>query len=678
MKAAQEILRVSVIILLAILVGACREEEPPENGGETPPDLATCVTQTVSGPDDTCEPWQQAELCQPVEFSAAGGVLTTALDVEKKWQCVPSGSDQEWEMTPLQLRNYGVRVDGEQRFTYPGPTFRLKRKASPTAPVEGDRFKMLLTNNLGPTTVEDQMQCRDDDPRFANDVHPNCFHGNETTNFHFHGFHISPQPLQDYVLLKLYPEDTPGIPNYEPGMTDEELRLLTAIGGSYRYDVDPLPYNQPEGTHWYHAHHHGATAMQVINGMAGAFLIEGPFDEWLNDQYGYDDGEPKLKDRLLIVQQINDALSATTPLINGQGNPLVPIATGEVQRWRFVSATTQASAQLETRFTGLRVCQIEMDGVRFSDENYQRQPLLQATDGSDPGGCLDSPNFVLNPGNRADFLVQLLPSPEGVSARTGTRLELTQRTVGNVGAEAMERMEVQRNRARVQGAARFVAMDPTPLLTLRVTEGSAEMEFPASLPPMPEFLEPPTPTGPTKEVAYQMYGPRASNPAPVFKIDNMQVRDCVPPKMTVARGTDERWIVRNFFDDAPAPSASAIAHPFHIHTNPFYVVRNGNDEYTNAAEDYALGIWQDTIALPLAAAGEPDPERATSVDLFMEFEDYTGGYVQHCHILGHEDRGMMTLVQTLCPETDAFGTPVADQPDNCEISRPPLPVCDTP
>ena len=61
--------------------------------------------------------------------------------------------------------------------------------------------------------------------------------------------------------------------------------------------------------------------------------------------------------------------------------------------------------------------------------------------------------------------------------------------------------------------------------------------------------------------------------------------------------------------------------------------------------------------------------------LLMEFEDYTGGYVQHCHILGHEDRGMMTLVQTLCPESEVFGTPVEGGADNCEAQLSPLPVC---
>lgn len=636
---------------------------------------AICETQTVSGPDDTCAPYVQEELCQPREFVASNGVLEVELDVAKKWQCVPAGSRTDWKMLPKNIRNYGIEVDGEMVYGFPGPTFRMKRKASKNAPTEGDRFKMLFTNSMGPTTVEQQMECfQKSDDRFIDDKAPNCLHGNETTNFHFHGFHVSPQPLQDYVLLKLYPKDTPGIPNYDPSMTNEELRKLKSIGGAYRYDVDPLPYNQPEGTHWYHAHHHGATAMQVINGMGGTFIVDGPFDKWLNDQYGYGpNGDPNLVDRLMVVQQINDALSTTTPLLNGQGNPLVSVRPGEVQRWRFVAATTQASAQLDVQLAGLEVCQIQMDGIQFSNGNYQRQPLLKGT--VIPGSpCRTGASFMLSPGNRVDFLVKM---PLETGMQRGEEMEIMMQVVGNVGEEAQGLMSEQRSMALPEGRAKMAAMEPTQLMTLRMMDPvDVEMELPARLPPLPGFLAPPEPTT-KKELVYQMYGFQGRNPAPVFKIDGMQVRDCVPEKLTVTRGTDERWIVRNTLDDKPAVEKKAIAHPFHIHTNPFYVVRNGNAEYTTAADEWQHGIWQDTIALPLVSADDKDsdPEKASSVDLFMEFEDYTGGYVQHCHILGHEDRGMMTLVQTLCEDEPKFGTPVADKPDNCGVTREPLPVC---
>ena len=42
---------------------------------------------------------------------------------------------------------------------------------------------------------------------------------------------------------------------------------------------------QAPGTHWYHAHKHGSTAINVGNGMTGAFIIEGKYDDDLNAFY---------------------------------------------------------------------------------------------------------------------------------------------------------------------------------------------------------------------------------------------------------------------------------------------------------------------------------------------------------------------------------------------------------
>ena len=49
---------------------------------------------------------------------------------------------------------------------------------------------------------------RSDSPQCckATDVYPGCFHGDNNTNLHFHGTHVSPQPSQDFVLLELRPK----------------------------------------------------------------------------------------------------------------------------------------------------------------------------------------------------------------------------------------------------------------------------------------------------------------------------------------------------------------------------------------------------------------------------------------------------------------------------------------
>jgi len=87
----------------------------------------------------------------------------------------------------------------------------------------------------------------------------------------------------------------------------------------------------------------------------------------------------------------------------------------------------------------------------------------------------------------------------------------------------------------------------------------------------------------------------------------------------VKLGATEEWIVRN---------TSTEEHPFHIHINPFQVTAiNG--------QPIGLTGYRDTITLP--AGGE--------VTMRMTFLDFVGKFVIHCHILGHEDAGMMAVVE---------------------------------
>jgi hypothetical protein len=82
---------------------------------------------------------------------------------------------------------------------------------------------------------------------------------------------------------------------------------------------------------------------------------------------------------------------------------------GEIQRWRFVNANIDATAQLAIDFDGVvdndvQAMQIAMDGVPFSPKNYQCQPLLDPTPCDGKMG--DNLTFQFSPGNRADFLVK--------------------------------------------------------------------------------------------------------------------------------------------------------------------------------------------------------------------------------------------------------------------------------
>src|SRR5262249_35823378 len=142
----------------------------------------------------------------------------------------------------------------------------------------------------------------------------------------------------------------------------------TTVIGQYQYAVDMFPWDQAEGTHWYHPHKHGSVGLQLTNGMSGALVIVGPFDDWLTGRYQSQGG---LTEQVLVIQQIDTtlnffrpqppspALAPPQPLINGQANPIITMQQGEVQRWRFAAETTTGTTQLEISFpSGFTIKQI--------------------------------------------------------------------------------------------------------------------------------------------------------------------------------------------------------------------------------------------------------------------------------------------------------------------------------
>ena len=120
------------------------------------------------------------------------------------------------------------------------------------------------------------------------------------------------------------------------------------------------------------------------------------------------------------------------------------------------------------------------------------------------------------------------------------------------------------------------------------------------------------------------------------------------------------WVLENW---------TALAHPFHIHINPFQVIRiatpTGRDTY-NVYSPPNNNVWQDVIAIPPAkfstnAAGQITNVTPGRITIRQTYVDFTGTYVLHCHILAHEDRGMMQLVRVV---------PTAQYPAKCQDSIP--------
>ena len=97
---------------------------------------------------------------------------------------------------------------------------------------------------------------------------------------------------------------------------------------------------------------------------------------------------------------------------------------------------------------------------------------------------------------------------------------------------------------------------------------------------------------------------------------------------TVAAGSTHLWD----FVNAGGPMGMQMAHPIHLHGRQFRVVSRTGGSPTNSVREGLIDDgWTDTV---LVLPNE-------TVRLQVKFSDFPGLYLYHCHILEHEDMGMM-------------------------------------
>jgi FtsP/CotA-like multicopper oxidase with cupredoxin domain len=517
------------------------------------------------------------------------------------------------------------------------------------------------------------------------DEMPDCFHGSSTANLHYHGTHVSPNYLEDNVFVQLRPSprangkpvvdeaylkangfdrifadcmaghsptkwadlppawqkkqeqllkqyDDNAVWQGKRGATPTAERLWTkdqaaiASGqwpqyyiGAYpscfkipEWNHQPNSMGQSPGTHWYHAHKHGSTALNLSNGMAGAFIIEGEYDDKLKPFFD--------KEVVLVLQQFAAQVNllrapGTTAsdivCVNGQLTPVIEMKPGEVQLWRIVNACHQAAVPINGPTGGVRWVQTAQDGVQLHPDNYNLGLQMAQGNGTWTNATLTTPMKAspwfgnLAPGNRVDMLVQAPNTP-------GATVPITYG-----GGTLLMTVKV--------GTTAVPSPKPFP---------PAKDQFPA----MPGFLHDLNPSNVIvhRELHFKTDPgtgrATATNAPPNQLINGKKFQDHMFDQ-TMHLGATEEWTLYN--DTNPGP-----AHPFHIHINPFQVTEF---KAPNAAAIKlpAPWIWWDVIAIPPGGY----------IKFLSRFVDFTGAYVLHCHILGHEDRGMMEMVRVIDSHT---------------------------
>ena len=151
------------------------------------------------------------------------------------------------------------------------------------------------------------------------------------------------------------------------------------------------------------------------------------------------------------------------------------------------------------------------------------------------------------------------------------------------------------------------------------------MGLPASL---PAWDPPILPIARQRRVAYTVHR-TGMNEFVDFGIDH-QPFDPHRAPYQVKLGTAEEWTIVNECDR----KLMDHAHVFHIHVNPFKVTRRNG-------RLLATPLWRDTYVLTKSSGD--------SFTFESNFVDFTGKFVEHCHVLAHEDLGMMQLVEVYDP-----------------------------
>jgi len=354
-------------------------------------------------------------------------------------------------------------------------------------------------------------------------------------------------------------------------------------GSTFDYDYQ-LAHDHPSGMFWYHPHHHGMVADQIFGGLYGAIIVDEPEGEF--------GPIPITRERILVISDIS---------LNAAGNIRPPSAMARMRgrEGDLVLVNGQSAPTLEAkpgereRWRILNACTARYLRVRLDG---QRLRLL----GIDSGRLAeprDVEEILLIPGNRADLLV--------TTAQGTSRLQALPYARG----QAMGMGGMGPNDPQADSTS-----ESTTLANLHVAGNKA-----TPLPPVTARTHQPDLRGKLlaarRELTLAMGMGMGGGMS--FTIDGKEfAADRVD--QTTRIGTIEEWTITN---------TSPMDHPIHLHIWPMQVIEEGGKPIKQPT-------WQDVVNVPARS----------NLKVRILFDDFTGRSVYHCHILDHEDQGMMGVI----------------------------------
>ena len=376
---------------------------------------------------------------------------------------------------------------------------------------------------------------------------------------------------------------------------DDVLTMLAKPGQVLHYSVE-IPRDHPPGLFWYHTHPHGESHRQVLDGMSGAIVIEG-MERYIPEV-------SQLRERLIVVRgrSIEHDPNASALMrdveipkkgcggeaekveeiftVNAVIRPQIEIAPEERQFWRIVNAS--ADRYLDLQLDGESFEIVALDGMPLAYHNPKHP--TRASD-----------HFLVAPAGRLEAIVTGPPSGAHRTLRT---LCVNTGPAGDPNPE-------------------MVLADLVPPRSDQFKADSISRRAHASdhRPPIfkPIDVEPLKKTRPDFIVTF-------TEDKNGFYINGRKFSPDASPMTSVRVGAFQHWRIVN---------ATAELHPFHIHQVHFLAYAQNGAPLPDPA-------WLDTVNVPYGG----------SVDVILDFTDpvIRGMSVFHCHLLNHEDKGMMAKI----------------------------------
>jgi len=389
---------------------------------------------------------------------------------------------------------------------------------------------------------------------------------------------------------------------------DEVIRTMINAGETFQYDVQ-FPLDEPPGLYWYHPHIHGISEAAVQGGASGALIVDG-IQNVNPEVAGLPEQVLLIRDNLVPGNPTPggnipswDVSLNYVPVPSPAFTPaVIQMKPSEKQFWRVVNASADTIIDLQLQYDGtaqsLEV--VALDGVPTGSQ-----------DGTSRGKRITETDILLAPAARAEFIV------------TGPSSNIKNATLMSLNIDTGP--DGDNDPTRPIANVKVCADAPEPPLSIpyafepphRQRFAELDQEKPTAERKLyfSEVLSDPSdPNSPTN--FYITVG--GQTPA-LFSPDN-------PPAIVTTQGAVEDWTIEN---------RALENHEFHIHQIHFLVLEQNGVPVNN-------GQYLDTIQIPYWSGSGPYP----SVKVRMDFRGpLVGDFVYHCHILGHEDAGMMAIIR---------------------------------